>query len=326
MRVDKDEFTGRAIAKDALPPLEAFRRAGGLPFHEYSVEDVRRMYVENCEAAPLHETHTPEQSDFEVGAFHVRLYDPRSKTERSNPTAGILFVHGGGWIMGNLRTHHFVARRLSVRTGLPLLAVDYRLAPEHRYPAAIDDCREAMDWFLERDDLHGVRLSSLSLVGDSAGGQLATVLTNEAVAGGVKNPIDSQVLLYPVTDLTEGNITTSASYQRVVAGFPLVAETMEWFADAYVSKEVDRSASDLSPLQAVLPEGLPASYVITVDNDPLAEEGARYAAKLAAAGAPVQYEHLVGYAHGLFTSAGRIPTGEHYVNKAADFIVENTSV
>lgn len=326
MRVDKDEFTSRTIAEDAFPAIETFRRSGGRSFHQYSVEEVRRMYVESCEAAPLIELHTPEQGDFQVGAFRVRLYDPRPKTKRSNPTAGILFIHGGGWVMGNLRTHHFMARRLSARTGLPLLAVDYRLAPEHRYPAAIDDCREALAWFSERVDLHGVQLSSLSLIGDSAGGQLAAVLTNEAVAGAFSASIDSQVLLYPVTDLTEENITTSTSYQRVVSGFPLVAETMKWFADAYVGERVDRSTSDLSPLQSVLPEGLPASYVITVDNDPLAEEGARYVAKLATAGAPVQYEHLVGYAHGLFTSAGRIPTGEHYVNKVADFIVKNTSV
>lgn len=315
-----DEFTNRPVAEDALAPLQAFREAGAKPFHEHAVEDVRRTYVENTEAAPLSEDHPPEHQDFEVGQFRVRLYEPREESALAEPTAGILFMHGGGWVMGDLRTHHSVARRLAARTGLPVIAVDYRLAPEHRYPAAVDDCREAMRWFIERDDVHGVTLTSISFAGDSAGGQLSAILTNEAVAGAASIPVDCQVLLYPAVDLTEDNMATSTSYQRLNEGFPLVADTMRWFVDNYIEEGVDRSAADISPLRAQLPENLPASFVITVDNDPLAEEGARYAAKLAAAGAPVHYEHLSGYAHGLFTSAAKIPTGELYLNKAADFI------
>ncbi|SDS77589.1 alpha/beta hydrolase [Corynebacterium timonense] len=318
-----DDYTKRPVAADALPTLQAFREGGAKPFHEFAVEDVRDTYVANTEAAPLTEHREPEHTDFEVGQFRVRLYEPRDTDQRSEPTAGILFMHGGGWVMGDLRTHHSVARRLAARTCLPVLAVDYRLAPEHRYPAAVDDCREALQWFIECSDVHGVTLTSVSFAGDSAGGQLAAILTNETVAGASSIPVDCQVLLYPAVDLTEENMATSTSYQRLTEGFPLVADTMKWFVDTYIEDGVDRTAADISPLRAELPENLPASFVITVDNDPLAEEGARYAAKLAAAGAPVHYEHLSGYAHGLFTSAAKIPTGERYLNKAADFIVDS---
>lgn len=323
MHPANDEFSGRPVAEDAHPPLQSFRDSGGRSFHEYPVHEVREIYVRSTAAAALDETDPPEQTDFDVDEFRVRLYEPRPDSQRYLPTPGILFMHGGGWVMGDLRTHHSTARRLAVHTGFPVLAVDYRLAPEHRYPAAVDDCRHALRWFAERCDLHGVRVSSLSLIGDSAGGQLAAVLTNEAVTEGFPTPIDAQVLLYPVTDLTEENLAASSSYRRVTAGFPLVADTMRWFADIYVDRGEVRHSTDLSPLRAELPEGLPATYVITVENDPLAEEGARYAAKLAAAGARVRLDHLVGYAHGLFTSAGKILTGEHYLHKAADFITEH---
>ena len=105
---------------------------------------------------------------------------------------------------------------------------------------------------------------------------------------------------------------------------PLVADTMRWFINTYVEEGDIRSQPDLSPLQAELPAGLPPSYIITVDNDPLSDEGGRYALKLAAKGVRVRYDHLPGYAHGLFTSAGRVPTGEHYLHEAADFIRENS--
>lgn len=319
MQVDVDKYSGRPIAADAYPVLAAFREAGARPFHEYTVQEVRELYVTSCEGAPLDEENPPEHTDFDLEKFGVRLYEPRGVENRGTPTPAVLFLHGGGWVMGNLRTHHSAARRIAARTGLPVLAVDYRLAPEHPYPAAIEDGRAAVRWLLDREQGHGLNVSSLSLVGDSAGGQLAAVLTNELAASG-EVPLDAQVLLYPVTDLSDHNIETSASYLRMTAGFPLVADTMRWFADQYVDRGDVRTRADVSPQFATLPEGLPPTLVVTVDNDPLADEGERYAEKLREAGVDIRYEHLMGYAHGLFTSAGRIPTGEMYLNEAADFI------
>lgn len=324
MHVEKEEFSGLPVAEDAYPSLKAFRDAGAHSFHNFSVEQIRDMYVSSCEAAPLHEENEPAQTDFELEGYTVRLYDPRPESERQQAGPAVLFLHGGGWVMGNLRTHHFAARRIAARTGFPVLAVDYRLAPEHPYPAAIDDSRAALQWFLDSENAHGVQVSSISLIGDSAGGQLAAVLTNEFSGGDIM--LDSQVLIYPVTDLTEENMDSSESYQRITEGFPLVAATMVWFADNYVEKGVIRFNADLSPQHADLPKGLPATYIVTVANDPLAAEGARYAEKLWTNGVEVVHDHLEGYAHGLFTSAGRIPTGESYLNKAADFISAHAQV
>lgn len=324
MHVEKDEFSGFPVADDAYPQLKAFRDAGAHSFHNFSVEQVREMYVSSCEAAPLHEEREPAQTDFELEGYTVRLYDPRPESEHGQVGPAILFLHGGGWIMGNLRTHHYAARRIATRTGFPVLAVDYRLAPEHPYPAAIDDSRAALRWFLDGKNAHGMQVSSISLIGDSAGGQLAAVLANEFAGNDIV--LDSQVLIYPVTDLTEENINSSESYQRITEGFPLVADTMVWFADNYVERGSIRRNADLSPQYADLPERLPATYIITLDNDPLAAEGTRYAEKLRASGVKVVHDHLEGYAHGLFTSAGRIPTGESYLNKAADFISTHAQV
>ena len=317
MYIESDEFSGRPIAADAYPVIAAFREAGGLAFHNFSIDEVRSRYVSSCESAPLNEEYNPVRSDFTVGQFQVRLYDPRSDIHSEEATPVVLFIHGGGWVMGNLRTHHSAAQRIATRTGFPVVAVDYRLAPEHPYPAAIDDSRAALKWILDSKQPHKLNVSALSIIGDSAGGQLAAVLTNEFHQTA---PIKSQVLLYPVTDLRDENLATSESYQRITDGFPLVAKTMEWFADTYVERGVIRENPDLSPQCAKIDHRLPSTLIITVDNDPLADEGARYADKLRTAGVTVQYEHLIGYAHGLFTSAGKIQTGERYLNRAADFI------
>lgn len=317
MYIEQDEFSGRPIAEDAYPSLAAFREAGGLAFHNFSIEEVRSRYVSSCESAPLNETEEPVQTDFTIGRFQVRLYDPRSNVVAGEKTSAVLFLHGGGWVMGDLRTHHFAARRIATRTGVPVLAVDYRLAPEHPYPAAIDDSRAALKWILDPNQPHKLNVFGLSIIGDSAGGQLAAVLTNEFH---LTAPIKSQILLYPVTDIRDENMANSESYQRISEGFPLVAKTMEWFADNYVERGSIRENPDLSPQCAEVDHRLPSTLIITVDNDPLADEGARYADKLRTAGVSVQYEHLIGYAHGLFTSAGKIQAGERYLNRAADFI------
>jgi acetyl esterase len=331
--IDKAEY----VAEDAAPGLEAFRAGGARSFHLFSPEEVRARYIVSAEAAALTETVEPCTTDHTVSyddggeavSFGVRLYDPRTTEDKGAgaPTAVIVLIHGGGWVMGGLRTHHSLARRLSVRTGQPVLAVDYRLAPEHRYPAAVDDCRQALRWLVGRSDVHGVTVSGVSVVGDSAGGQLAAVVSNELAAGTLDVGVDqyAQVLVYPVTDLREEHMDTAASYRRLRSGFPLVADTMRWFADHYVDRGAVRAVADVSPLLHEPPAGLPPTFVITVGNDPLADEGIDYAAALSKAGIRVRHEHLAGYAHGLFTSAGVVPTGERYVNAVADFIGEWTA-
>lgn len=294
-----------------------------MSFHNFPIPEVRERYVASCKANGLEESTSWTATDYDVEDFRVRVYEPRPQFKRSQRTAAVLFIHGGGWLMGNLETHHSAARRISILTGLPVVAVDYRLAPEHQYPAAIDDCRAAVRWVSNAFDVHGLDVSSLVIMGDSAGGQLTAVLCNEFASDNAVAPLAAQVLIYPITDISLERTENGASYQRVAGGFPLVADTMRWFIDHYVPADQDRSVADLSPLLHELPENLPPTYVVTVDNDPLTDEGAEYAAALVRAGTDVTYRHLRGYHHGLFTSAGVMTAGETGLADIAEFIKEH---
>lgn len=304
----------RALAEDVRSFIEDFRAAGGQPFHEHPLEEVRELYSASCVANGLRPVETRMVTEIDHDGLRLRLYDP---TERgSSPTPVILFLHGGGWVMGDLATHDGLVRRIATTTALPVLAVEYRLAPEHPYPAAIDDARSALEWLRYHASAIDLEVESIVLMGDSAGGQLAAVLGIEASISDPERPVTGQVLLYPVTDIAE----EGAAYARVTSGFPLVADTMRWFIDAYVPDGVDRRRPDLSPLRAALTPSIPPAYILTVDHDPLADDGAQYAAALASAGASVTYRHLVGHAHGLFTTAGRIPASEEIIDEVCAYI------
>lgn len=315
-----DPLTGRIVADDAAAALCAFRSSGNRPFHELGLHGARTFYEATCAANGLTKDVVTRVEDYIVdGTFRVRIYDPRPPTEY-RPSPVIVFFHGGGWVMGGLETHDTICRRLATRTCLPVASVDYRLAPEHPYPAAINDCRAALRW-LEGSTDHQLTPRSIIMVGDSAGGQLAASLTLEASQRAACLPVVAQVLLYPVTDLVD----TTVSYQRITTGFALTADTMRWFISLYLPPGTDRSTSDLSPLRAHLPPTLPPTFICTVDNDPLAEEGIQYSGALACAGTEVLSVHLTGYAHGLFTSAGAIARGEQMVDTVTTFITEHTS-
>jgi acetyl esterase len=309
----RDELTGRLVADDALGPMTAFRENGGQSFHHLGVQTARERYEESCARNGLPPDPIAAVTDHTIGnTFGVRVYDPRPGRQ---PSPILVFVHGGGWVMGSLNTHDSLCRRLATMIGIPVVAVDYRLAPEHRFPAAIDDCRATVEWLSTSTD-HDLDPTALVLVGDSAGGQLAASLALELTLEPGPLPVLAQVLLYPVTDLT----ARSASHRRIVEGFPLVSDTMTWFADLYVGPDIDRARTDLSPLLTEIPAGAPPAFVCTVDNDPLADEGIAYAGALARSGTEVQSVHLAGFAHGLFTSAGILPRAEQVLQQAGDFV------
>lgn len=323
-RTTSDDYSGRPVAEDSWPALQAFRDGGCVSHEKLPVAEGRRRYT--TPATPLEDA-DPTMTDHPVEHCRVRVYDPRPEDTRTAPTPVILFLHGGGWVLGGFSSHHSLARRLCVRSGLPLVAVDYRLAPEHPYPAAVEDARAALRWLVNSTDVHGLPVTGVSVAGDSAGGNLAAVLANEATAGTVPGvdalTLDAQVLLYPVTDLTDDHMAEGASYRRITAGFPLTAATMHWFGDLYIAHGEVRRNPDVSPMYADLPAGLPPTFLVSMDNDPLSDDGTAYAAKLAAAGTPLRHDHLVGYPHGIFTAARAVPTAERYVNLAADFLAEH---
>ncbi len=220
------------IAPDAWPLIKAFRRGGSNSFEKLGVDDARASYERSCVANGINPvamaTVVDRQADADL-AIPVRIYTPI--TAPACPPA-ILFLHGGGWVFGSLDSHDSICRTLAHESAAQVVAVDYRLAPEAPFPAAIDDARAALAWLVHASTPAGHRPAAIAIAGDSAGGGLAAVLANEYSGPAT---LAAQVLLYPVTDLT----MTTASHRRVTTGFPLVASTMEWFAGLYAG-DADR--------------------------------------------------------------------------------------
>ncbi|MET9851641.1 alpha/beta hydrolase [Streptomyces sp. NPDC006450] len=209
--------------------------------------------------------------------------------------------------MGSLDTHDSLCRHLAAEARTAILAVDYRLSPEHPHPAPLEDARAALTWLRENGRRHGLDPESLAVAGDSEGAHLAAALARE-------DPhIAGQLLLYPVVSAA----TDTASYRRLSRGFPLTAATMRWFMDLYTDgrTEPGEAIVDL----AVDPRSIP-TFLCTVGHDPLCDDGLTYAAALTRAGAEVQHVHLAQHAHGIFTSAGAVPTAERVLASACAFL------
>ena len=162
--------------------------------------------------------------------FQARPCACEYRRDASGKPPAVLFMHGGGWVIGNLDTHDAICRTLARESGAAVYAVDYRLAPEHPFPTPLDDCAAALRWLVDHAASLDVDVSRLGLAGDSAGGNLAAVLANTQVLLPRACIVRAQVLFYPVTDLRG----ETASYQRIVAGFPLTANSMHWFRDHYL--------------------------------------------------------------------------------------------
>jgi acetyl esterase len=235
-----------------------------------------------------------ETEDLEIqgpgGALALRIYRPASEPERC-----VLYFHGGGWALGDLETHHPFCTRLCRETGSLVAALHYRRAPEHPFPAAVDDCLAAVDWALGTLARESVS-AEVFVGGDSAGGNLAAVVANlrRAVAG--------QLLIYPVT---AHYVRGFPSYQQYARGHGLTRSLMVQFWDSYLAGAEPESAAPLSaPLEWTDLSGLPPALLITAEFDPLKDEGIRYAGELAAAGVPTMHRHFAAARHGFLCSEG----------------------
>ena len=236
----------------------------------------------------------------QAGPIPVRAYrDPRATAA----PACIVYFHGGGWVVGDLDTHEGCCRLLARETGAVVLAVHYRRAPEHRFPAAVDDAMAAFRWAAEHPRELGIRGGAVAVMGDSAGGNLAAVVCQQARDEGGPQPI-AQGLVYPATDLR----MVSASIDAYAHGFYLTRTDIEWFLDQYLPDRAARDDPRASPLLADDLSGLPPAQVWTAGFDPLRDEGEAYADRLAAAGVPARYRCLDDQVHGFF-GMGVLPGG-----------------
>ncbi|RRO19868.1 alpha/beta hydrolase [Saccharopolyspora rhizosphaerae] len=228
----------------------------------------------------------------------VRIYWP--STEVGVPV--VVYFHGGGWVVGDLETHDSFARSMANGTGAVVISVDYRLAPEHRYPAAVEDAYSATVWAAAHAEELGGDASRLAVAGDSAGGNLATVTALQCQERGTPD-LAFQLLLYPVTD----HDFSTPSYVDSGPDCLLTKQDMMWFWDEYAPDLEVRDHPHASPLRADDLTGLPPAHVLTSGRDPLRSEGQRYAERLAEAGVPTSTQHCQGLFHGFAPDAERMP-------------------
>ena len=212
----------------------------------------------------------------------------------------LIYFHGGGWVIGDLESHDQVCRALANATPCLVVAVDYRLAPEHKFPAAAEDAIAATRWIAANATRLGIDAQRLAVGGDSAGGNLAAVVTLEARDRGGPRLVH-QLLVYPGTDMRMG----WPSAERHAEQLPLTRAGMRWFIAHYLRSAADEADWRASPLRAANFGGLPPALVITAGFDPLCDEGEAYAKALRSAGVPVLHERFEGQIHG-FLSMGRI--------------------
>lgn len=317
-RTPLDIIPLEGVAADQVDLINAFREAGSVSFQDFPLQQSRANYVASCTANGLPPEELEEVRDIGCpvhgGTITLRLYRP-ARSQATGPA--MVFIHGGGWALGDLESHDRICRYLAKRAGMTLIAVDYRRAPEHRFPVPLEDCQEALAFIRDNAPTFGVEPHKIVVVGDSAGANLATVLANLPQCAVPGTRVVGQVLLYPVTDLA----AESRSYGEITAGFPLTASSMRWFADQYLEPGTDPTDPRISPSRfSDGPGSFPPAFVVSLGLDPLGEEGIAYASYLARQGTRVEHYHLPSHAHGIFTSAGRIATGRALLDRAVGFV------
>ena len=231
-----------------------------------------------------------------AGDIAVRIYTPASPSG-AGTHAALVWYHGGGWVIGNLDGADYGCRMFANAADAVVVSVDYRLAPEARFPAAADDCYAATKWVAENAASIGVDPRRIAVGGDSAGGNLAAVVAQMAKAAGGP-AIAFQLLVYPVTNHDYG----TTSYKENAEGYLLSKESMVWFWDLYLRTPADGKDPKASPLQAKDLSGLPPALVYTAEFDPLRDEGEAYAAALRAAGVKVEQIRYDGQIHGFYAN------------------------
>ncbi|HEY9066682.1 MAG TPA: alpha/beta hydrolase [Burkholderiaceae bacterium] len=279
--------------------LDKIRRANRPPFHTQSVAEARASYISAAEVlepprAPLarvEELHIPADDGTPLPA---RLYVPTN--DRHLPA--LLYTHGGGFTIGNLETHDSLMRQIALRSNAAVLALDYRLAPEHRFPVAVDDTWAALRWLAQHAETLGLDGTRLAVGGDSAGGTLAAAAAIHARDIGLH--LRLQVLITPGTTA----YADTPSHRTYAHGFLLDAETIAWFFDQYIAHEQRRDWR-FAPLEANDLDGVAPACVVLAECDPLVDEGVAYADRLRAAGVEVELELVRGMTHD-FIKMGRV--------------------
>jgi acetyl esterase len=298
--------------------LTAQRLSGAPPLHTLTPDRARadlRAQVPAvsgplAEVARVDDRRVPGVAPHET--IPVRIYSPAAP----GPTAGIVYFHGGGFVIGDLDTHDPLCRQIAARTGAVVCAVDYRLGPEHPFPAAVDDAVAAARWFLTHGHELGVDPHRLFVMGDSAGGTLATV-TALALSELPSLRLCGQILIYPITDHVDAG---SPSYEAFADGYGLTREGMRWFLRHYLADPADATDPRVCPLRLPTLRRLPPAFVVTAEYDVLRDEGERYAERLRDEGVDVTFARADGLHHGFIRLFGILEEPAEWIDRVAGWM------
>src|ERR1700681_991351 len=285
---------------DAAAVFNAFQESGRPPYETVSPNEARELYlkarfVSNPEPPEL-ELVAPLAIPSPTGPIPARVYTPKALRKTNGLAPCLVFFHGGGWTIGNLDSHDVVCRKLADEGELIVISVDYRLAPEHKFPGAVEDAITPTTWIADKSKGLAIDASRLSVGGDSAGGNLAAVV---AISARDRNgpPLAGQVLIYPAIDFA----LTHPSHSEPETSLLLTHSVVRWFRDHYLNGAADVEDWRASPARVKTLTGLPPAYVLTAGADPLRDEGDEYARRLKEAGVAVTHRTFPGQFHGFFT-------------------------
>ena len=303
MSVHEFEFQPDAATRGVL---ELIAQSGVAPMHEQTVCQARDGMlagkVNDVDPPPVYEV-IDRSIPGPGGHLTIRIYRPRT-APAGKLSGALVYFHGGGFVIGDLETHDNLCRSLSLLADLMVVSVNYRLAPEHRYPAAVEDALAAFEWVHSHADELAIDASRLSVGGDSAGGGLAAVVAHAARDRDIA--LQAQLLIYPVVDLV-GDYPSAITYAKT---YPISKPVLDWFWTHYFGADRVNDHNVIahpwaSPLLSTSFRGLAPAYVLTAGMDPLRDQGAAYARALAGAGVDTEYCCILGTIHG-FLRLGRL--------------------
>jgi acetyl esterase len=295
--------------------LELVEKAGNPTLDSLSVPDARALFEDTAWRLDFEPVEMARIDRLEVpvvgGAIGARAYTPEGLGDETVPA--LVFFHGGGWVVGSLDTHDRLCRKLAELARCKVVAVAYRLAPEHPFPGPVEDAVAAFRWIAGEAAALDIDPARIAVGGDSAGGNLSAVLCQTVRDDGDAVRPCFQLLLYPATDFAGEHASREANAE----GYMLTQSLMDYFGDHYMGEWSKPEDPRLSPLRAPTLEGLPPALVVTAGYDPLRGEGIAYADALKAAGVPVAFRDYPGMLHGFFNFGGAVKVAERAVGEAA---------
>jgi acetyl esterase len=295
----------RPDVRQFLDYLESLNRPKG---YEIGAEAARKVMIASRHAFEVPAREIAVRRDI-VGPVPLRLYDARTE-RKAGPV--LVFIHGGGWVIGDLETHEPFCIDVAIELDLPVVAVDYRLAPEFPFPAAVEDSIAAARWIASARAEFGRTATSLFLAGDSAGGNLSAVVSAAFRDEPADVPIAGQWLIYPAGD----PCVRYPSYDQFCQGHLLTKESMDWFEESYSGPKGDWRYSPL--LKGC--EGLPPTFVVTAGLDPIRDQGRAYAARCAEAGVETIYLEAKGTIHGFLNLRKGMPSGQEDLARCLSYL------